>query len=118
MSKPFTYGLTHLAIAVTDLQRTKVFYQAVFDMQVMYDTKDFLQLTTPGCHDILVFEPGKPTACDTSNGIKHFGFRLRTPEDIRNVRQKIINAGGKITDEGDSCQGLRTSFSETLTITK
>lgn len=51
-----TYGLTHLAISVKDIEKTLKFYCAVFDMQVMYHEKDMIQLTTPGCHDILVFQ--------------------------------------------------------------
>lgn len=50
-----TYGLTHLAISVKDIERTLSFYCSVFDMQMMYHEKDMIQLTTPGCHDILVF---------------------------------------------------------------
>ena len=59
MPKPKTYGLTHIAIAVKDLRRTLIFYQKVFDVQVMYQQNDFLQVTTPGSHDILVFEKRK-----------------------------------------------------------
>jgi hypothetical protein len=51
--KTATYGLTHIAVAVQDLDKTKTFYQSIFDMEVMYHRDDFLQLTTPGCHDIL-----------------------------------------------------------------
>jgi catechol 2,3-dioxygenase-like lactoylglutathione lyase family enzyme len=55
MTNSKTYGLTHLAIAVRDINRTLEFYQKVFDMQVMYHHDGFIQLTTPGCNDILVF---------------------------------------------------------------
>ena len=41
-----TYGLTHLAISVNDVERTLRFYCSVFDMQVMYHEKDMIQLTT------------------------------------------------------------------------
>jgi catechol 2,3-dioxygenase-like lactoylglutathione lyase family enzyme len=59
MSEAKTYGLTHLAIAVNDIERTLKFYAQVFDMQTMYHEKGFLQLTTPGSNDILVFEEKK-----------------------------------------------------------
>ena len=54
-----TYGFTHIAIAVKDLNRTLVFYQKIFDVQVMYQQNDFLQVTTPGSNDIIVFEKKK-----------------------------------------------------------
>ena len=59
MTSPKTYGLTHLAIAVNDVERTLKFYQQVFDMQTMYHKDGFIQLTTPGCKDIIVFEEKK-----------------------------------------------------------
>jgi len=53
--KSKTYGLTHLAIAVKDVDRTMRFYQKVFEMETMYYHKGFLQLRTPGCDDIFGF---------------------------------------------------------------
>ena len=105
MNDPKTYGLTHLAIAVHDLQRTMRFYQQVFDMKVMYDEEDFIQLTTPGCNDILVFEKKEKAAVGISGGIAHFGFRLKRPEDIDEVVQKVINAGGTILNQGEFVKG-------------
>ena len=88
MNRTATYGLTHLAIVVKDLNNTKNFYTHVFDMEVMYDTKDLLQLTTPGCNDILVFEKNEKVKPGNAGGIIHFGFRLRRPEDIDGVLKK------------------------------
>ena len=100
---PTTYGLTHIAISVADLDRTKKFYQAVFDMEVMYDEADFIQLTTPGSHDILVFEKKKPNP--NTGGIAHFGFRLRKEKDIEILLEKIRSAGGKIKSSGEFVPG-------------
>lgn len=41
MKKAKTYGLTHIAIAVKDLNKTLGFYQKVFDVEVMYHNEDF-----------------------------------------------------------------------------
>ena len=110
--KTTTYGLTHLAIVVTDLARTKKFYTRVFDMEVMYDTDDFLQLTTPGCHDVLVFEKNKKIKPGSAGGIIHFGFRLRDPRGIDNILEKIVDAGGKIKDQGEFVPGSPYVFFE------
>lgn len=56
MDTSLTYGLTHLAIAVRDVERTLRFYQHIFGMQVMCNQQKMIQLTTPGCNDVLVFE--------------------------------------------------------------
>jgi len=104
MKKTLTFGLTHIAVAVKDLHITKTFYQTVFDMEVMYEETEFIQLTTPGTHDILVFEKNKK-ADGKSGGIAHFGFRLRDPEDISMMEHKILNAGGKIINQGEFLPG-------------
>ena len=104
MKQAKTYGLTHLALAVSDLDRTLAFYQQVFDVEVMYNEKDFLQVTTPGAHDIIVFEK-KKAAFGHTGGIAHFGFRLRKPGDIAEILEKIRKAGGTITDTGEFVPG-------------
>ena len=100
-----TYGLTHLAIAVQDVRRTKEFYHLVFDMEIMYDMDGFVQMTTPGCHDILVFEENKNPSIGVTGGIAHFGFRLRGADGIHEMVKKIISAGGKIVDQGEFVKG-------------
>ena len=105
MNKTRTYGLTHLALSVSDLDQTLQFYQKVFDMQVMYHEKNMIQLTTPGCNDILVFEENRTNLVGTSGGIAHFGFRLREAEDIEEMAKEIIHAGGTIVDKGEFVAG-------------
>jgi catechol 2,3-dioxygenase-like lactoylglutathione lyase family enzyme len=99
-----TYGLTHLAIAVKDLDRTLLFYQQVFEMEVMYHERSFLQLTTPGTNDILVFEK-KDRLIGALGGIAHFGFRLRNPADIADITERVRKAGGRIISEGEFVPG-------------
>lgn len=105
MNKTKTYGLTHLAIAVKDVERTLQFYRDVFDMEVMYHEKNMIQLTTPGCHDILVFEEARNSVNANTGGIAHFGFRLREARDIEEINQKIIQSGGTIMEKGEFVPG-------------
>jgi catechol 2,3-dioxygenase-like lactoylglutathione lyase family enzyme len=105
MANSKTYGLTHLAMAVTDIDRTMHFYQQVFDMQTMYQEKNFIQLTTPDCNDILVFEEKKTNEIGKTGGIAHFGFRLREPKDIDEIVDKVKKAGGTIIDRGEFIPG-------------
>ena len=104
MKTPKTYGLTHIAIAVADLGTTSLFYQNVFDMEVMYKEENFLQLTTPGSNDIIVFEKKKAPYGKTG-GIIHFGFRLKNADDIDEMAKRIKNAGGNIISKGEFCAG-------------
>ena len=82
MNHTKTYGLTHLAIAVSDIERTLKFYHQVFEMETMYHEKDMIQLNTPGCFDILVFRQKPRNTIHENSWIDHFGFRLREANDI------------------------------------
>lgn len=105
MKSPATYGLTHIALAVTNLNQTKNFYCNVFDMEVMYDTSDFIQLTTPGSNDILVFEKSETVQSSKTGGIAHFGFRLKKPGDINEMARRVELHGGKIKERGEFVPG-------------
>jgi len=104
MSSAKTYGLTHIAIAVKDLTRTLLFYQKVLDVEVMYHRDDFLQVTTPGSNDIIVFEK-KKVKYGKTGGIAHFGFRLKEARDIDEMTKRIEAAGGKIIKKGEFVPG-------------
>lgn len=99
-----TYGLTHLALGVADVEQAFAFYESVFGMVAVYRSEEFLQAQTPGARDVLVFErtrkkPGR------SGGVAHFGFRLVDPADIAGVATAIEQAGGTIVDQGEFCPG-------------
>lgn len=102
-----TYGLTHVAMAVKDLDATQNFYQHIFGMEVMYHEEKMIQLTTPGNHDILVFEKKEDNKnlIGRSAGIAHIGFRLKQPADIGEIYSRIVEAGGEIIDKGDFVPG-------------
>ena len=100
-----TYGLTHLAIAVNDIHRTLQFYKHIFGMEVMYMTDEMLQLTTPGCHDVVVFEKRDAHLIGSSGGIAHFGFRLRKPADIDNIVARINDMNAEILEKGEFVPG-------------
>jgi catechol 2,3-dioxygenase-like lactoylglutathione lyase family enzyme len=99
-----TFGLTHIALNVKSLKRSLKFYQDVFGMQVMYNQDGILQLQTPGCNDIIVFEAGDSKK-GNSGGISHFGFRLQNAGDIDTAVNTITEAGGIILDRGEFIPG-------------
>ncbi len=99
-----TLGLTHLALTVSDLERSFRFYHEVFGMLSIYRERNFLQAQTPGTHDVLVLEEGTENV-GSSGGIKHFGFRLADPGDIDRAAAAIERAGGKIKHRGEFCPG-------------
>ena len=99
-----TYGLTHIALAVRDPQRSARFYQAVVGAQPVYQQQDFIQAQTPGSRDVLVFERRRSRAGRTG-GVAHFGFRLKRAADIAMAVHAIVAAGGRVRDQGEFVPG-------------
>ena len=99
-----TFGLTHLALAVRDVQRSSRFYQQIFGAVEVYRGDGFAQLQTPGARDVLVLEEA-PERAGKAGGIAHFGFRLLSPDDIDAARRAVEQAGGTVRDYGEFVPG-------------
>lgn len=99
-----TYDLTHISILVKDIHRSSAFYEKLFGAKKMYVTEKIIQLQTPGTHDIIVLDKSNGEH-NTTNGVKHFGFRLIDLTDIKLLISEIENAGGKIKESGEFCPG-------------
>ena len=98
-----TFGLTHLALTVTDVERAFGFYESVFGMVAVFRRADFLQAQTPGAHDVLVFEQGETPR--EAGSITHFGFRLTDPRDIDAAAKAVVDAGGSVEEQGEFTPG-------------
>ena len=99
-----TYGLTHVALAVRDPQRSLAFYQRVLGVVPVYQDQTFVQAQTPGTRDVIVFER-QPRRAGRAGGVVHFGFRLVRAADIERARRAISEAGGTIRETGEFVPG-------------
>jgi catechol 2,3-dioxygenase-like lactoylglutathione lyase family enzyme len=99
-----THGLTHIALAVADLDRAAAFYRRVFGMIEVFSEEGFIQLQTPESRDVMVLETD-PARAGRAGGVGHFGFRLRDPADINAAALEVKAAGGEILRQGEFCPG-------------
>jgi catechol 2,3-dioxygenase-like lactoylglutathione lyase family enzyme len=106
-----THGLTHVALAVRDPQRSMRFYREVLGTVSVYESDDFVQVQTPGSRDVIVFER-KPRGAGKAGGVMHFGFRLQRPDDIQHAEDVVRKAGGTIKDRGEFVPGEPYLFFE------
>jgi catechol 2,3-dioxygenase-like lactoylglutathione lyase family enzyme len=103
--------LTHVALAVRDVDRASRFYQDVFGAIEVYRQDTFAQLQTPGSRDVIVLEHDGRRA-GKRGGVAHFGFRLKDPADIDRAAEAVARAGGRILSRGDFCPGEPYIFAE------
>ena len=99
-----TFGLTHIALAVRDVDRASRFYQAVLGAVEVYRHDTFAQLQTPGTRDVLVLEQA-PERAGAAGGVIHFGFRLRAAADIGAAVAAVEAAGGRVRETGEFVPG-------------
>jgi catechol 2,3-dioxygenase-like lactoylglutathione lyase family enzyme len=99
-----TFGLTHVALVVRDVERASAFYQRILGAVEVYRHEKFAQLQTPGTRDVIVLEQDARRA-GKRGGIAHFGFRLQRPSDITAAVRAVKAAGGRVKEHGEFVPG-------------
>jgi catechol 2,3-dioxygenase-like lactoylglutathione lyase family enzyme len=102
-----TEGLTHLHLAVRDLDQSLRFYQGVFGMEELFrEDEGMVFLRTPGAADTVTLR--RSTSSDRpgdGGGIGHFGFRLVDEEDLDRAVEEVERAGGRLVRHGEHPDG-------------
>ena len=103
-----TQGLTHIHLAVRNLERSLDFYRGVFGMEERFrDGPQMVFLNTPGSRDLITLNED-PQAMDNagvSGGIAHFGFRLEDVGDIDVAIAQVEACGGRLVRRGEHAPG-------------
>ena len=99
-----TYGLTHIALAERDTERSLRFYRDVFGVREVFRDKSTIQVQTPGSRDVIAFDAAASEAGEMRR-VAHFGFRLTDPRDIEPAVEAVRRAGGKILERGEFVPG-------------
>ena len=104
-----SYGLTHLNLAVRDLDRSVAFYAEAFGAREYARVDGVAHLQGPGPHVILSLDGTAPHA-GSSGGIAHFGFRLIDPGDLDVAIESVTSAGGKLLRRGEFAPGVPFAY--------
>ena len=106
-----TRGLTHVALAVRDLDRTAAFYGTLLGAVEIYRGPGFLQMQTPGTWDVLVFEE-HPQKAGRAGGVLHLGFRLQRDDGLARAEAVVHAAGGTVVETGEFVPGEPYMFAK------
>ena len=104
-----THGLTHISLAVLDLERSLRFYEQVFGVREYYRDAQSIQVLGPGPHDVIAFERTDVRRGERG-GIDHFGFRLVDPADIDEAVRCAVEAGGTLLRRGEFAPGFPFAY--------
>ena len=96
---PATFGLSHIAMEVGDLDRAVAFYEVAFGARCYQRDSTSAQVLGPGPTDVIAFELGESPW--QQHGLLHFGFRLTGPREIDTVVERALGAGGRLKARGD-----------------
>jgi catechol 2,3-dioxygenase-like lactoylglutathione lyase family enzyme len=110
-----TYGLTHIALAVADIERSFRFYQRLLGAKLLgnlegRDDEDLgsqkaIEFGTPGSRDVVVLMRSDEPVTGETGQLAHFGFRLVSAEDPATVAAEVERAGGTVGGQGRFSDG-------------
>ena len=105
-----THGLTHVAIAVRDPERSFRFYRELLGARLLshlagrehddLSAQDWIEFGTPGARDVVVLMRAKGRVTGETGQLEHFGFRLRAEDDPDEVAAEVERAGGTVISKG------------------
>jgi catechol 2,3-dioxygenase-like lactoylglutathione lyase family enzyme len=107
-----TAGLTHIHLAVRDLDAAVAFYKQVFGMEDQgISEEDMVFLRTPGASDTITLRKAGPDEeVGSGGGLDHFGFRLRNKSDLDAAIQEVTGAGGRLVERGEHAPGQHYAY--------
>jgi catechol 2,3-dioxygenase-like lactoylglutathione lyase family enzyme len=82
--------LNHVALTVTDRERSAAFYGEHFGLATRLHDDEHLLILGSGTGAVLALSQGEPPDLPRTN---HFGFQLATGDEVRAARDRLRSAG-------------------------
>lgn len=107
-----TNGLRHVALRVTDVERSKRFYSEVFGMRVVWQPDPDNAYLSSGC-DNLALHRAEPIAAGTPQRLDHLGFIVSDRGALARawewVQQKALTVVHPLRDHRDGSSSFYIS---------
>lgn len=94
----------HVALNVSDLERSKTFYQRIFGLDVIKEgtdpSKRFAFLARDGRLLITLFEQSTGKFSTSTPGLHHLSFQVENVEEIRAAERVVRDLGAPVFHDG------------------
>jgi lactoylglutathione lyase len=94
----------HVGIGVTNIPRSKAFYQAIFGYDVMMEgsetDKHFVFLGAEGKLVLTLWQQAKSAFDGTTSGLHHLSFQVNSIDEVREAERRVRDAGSKLYHDG------------------
>ena len=102
--------LNHVALTVRDRELSAAFYREHFGLtERVHDDEHILILGSPDGSLLALSEGTVPTGLPRTN---HFGFRLETADEVRDARERLLEAGITETEWQEDAGFVRVQVSD------
>lgn len=98
------FATGHIGLNVTDLARSKSFYQSVFGFETLGESKDpgkpFAFLGKGDEIRLTLWQQSEGGFDKTSAGLHHLAFVVENPEDLKRAEETLRKLGARFQYEG------------------
>ena len=100
MTEPIMRGLRHLALRVTDLGKSRAFYEGLFGMRVAWQPDEGNLYLSSGSDSLALHQiaVGELAQYREPRGqlLDHFGFIMDSPESVDRMFEQVERSGARI----------------------